>query len=224
MNLNRPIGKLLAGSWKWWTGRETITLISVGEDGKDTEFIIDDTKRFEVSSRDIPSQKTGGYISGDMTWIIPSQKMPAGVYPKPGDRLTDCCDTQYTILDSFQNGWQNWWRLSVRDWVFVLGLSQKISFWRPVYVNAGGTRSITGYVPLKVNVPGKVIITGDEYSPDSFGMRQTRERYDIYSQSWVRWEPGDQIRDNDGNIYTIISSGTPNTLDNANQYSCEKVR
>lgn len=222
--LNRPVSKLLAGSWKWWTGRESITFTSVTENGTDAEYIIDDTKRFEINQADIPPQHTGGYTSGDMTWIIPEQKMPAGLNAKPGDRIKDCCDEEFTVLTVFQNGWRNWWKLSVRNFVFTLGLTTKISFWRPVYVNAGGTRSITGYTPIRLSVPAKIILVGDEYDPDAFGARQARERYDVYSLRWVKWEPGDQIRDESNNIYTIVSSGPPNTLDNANQYTCEKVR
>jgi hypothetical protein len=224
MNINRPVSKLLAGSWKWWVGRETITYVSIMPDGIESEYIIDDTKRFEISQRDAPPQKTGGYIAGDMTWIIPSQKLPAMIYPKMGDRIKDCCDAEFTILDSFQNGWQNWWRLSVRNLVFVLGLRNTLSFWRPQYVNSGGTRSVSAYTPIRLNVPGKIIETGDEYTPDTFGVRQTRERFDIYSLYWIRWEPGDQIRDQAGKIYTIISSGPPNQLDAANLYTCEVVR
>lgn len=251
MNVTAPVASILSGSWQWWQNRESVTLIKAGEDvtypllandsdaftfdgdsndiivysgTSELRYTINDVKRFEVNIQDIPPQKQGGYLGYDLLWIIPKVKMPAGVTPEVADSILTPSGDEYVIQDVFQNGWKNWYRLNTRNLVLAYGLSDLISFWRPSYTNSGGTRSIASYIPVWTNLPGKIVEAGDDFAADLLGKRQVRQRYEIHSSKFFRWQPGDQIRDNNGNIFQILSNTAVNVITNYNQYNCEKVK
>lgn len=251
MNVTAPVASILSNSWQWWQNRESVTLIRAGWDTEyplnandfdsigfsgnaedllvyssttELRYTVNDVKRFEINIQDIPPQKQGGYLGHDLLWIIPSVKMPAGVIPKVADAIMTSNGDEYVVQDVFQNGWKNWYRLNTRNLVLAYGLSDLISFWRPSYTNQGGTRSITQYLPVWENLPAKIVEAGDDFAADLLGKRQVRQKYEIHSSKFFRWLPGDQIRDNKGNIFQIISNTAVNTITNYNQYNCEKVK
>ena len=244
MTVTSSVASWLSGSWQYWHNRETVTLVqsnglgsspeaTVGVDGNpgeqpahavtNPESVVTDCKRFDVNQRDVPSVKTGGYTSFDLVWIIPKAKLPTGVAPKPGDIVRDAGMAEYTVLDSFQNGWKTWYRLTTRNLTLAYGLSDTLVFSRPNYQNAGGTRLVTSYTTLASGIPGKVISTGGSYEPDLIGKRQFRDAIEVHSARWIDMMPGYRITDQTGGIYQVVSMGPPYQLDMLTQYTCERV-
>lgn len=245
MSVTTSVAAWLAGSWQYWQNRETVTLVLstgqetpaeavVGTDGNpgeqppdpvvlDAEYTIQECKRFDVNQRDVPTIKTGGYTSFDLVWILPKAKMPTGVAPKPGDIIRDAESVEYTVLDSFQNGWKTWYRLNTRNLTLAYGLSDTLEFSRPIYSNAGGTKRVSSYATLASGIPGKVLETGGSYESDLLGKRQFRDSIEIHSSRWVDLYPGDRITDQNGNIFQVTVVGIPYQLDMLTQYTCERI-
>jgi hypothetical protein len=214
LNLNQSVRNILGQSWRYWHGRESITFISTGR-VSDTEYTVDDAKRFEVTSRDIPTQRTGAFTGSDLVWILPATKLPGLLSPKIADRIKDSAGNEYTILDSFRNGWQNWWKLSTRDLIFAYDLRDTISHWSAANTqDAGGGRVPGTYTQIKSNVPAKIqeITAARE---DLLGKRQARRTYEIHCGQMIDWKPTDQIIDQNSVVYQIVSTGAVGTIDGA---------
>jgi hypothetical protein len=214
IQINTSVGSLLAGSWQFWHNRETITLVVVGRTS-DLEYTVDDCKRFEITKRDIPTQRTGAFTGHDLVWIIPTGKVPGFVVPKVADRVRDAAGTEYTVLDTFRNGWQNWDRLVTRNLVFAYDLRDTISHWRAANTqDTGGGRVAGTYTEVKSGVPAKVqeVTSARE---DLLGKRQARRTYEIHCGQMIDWRPTDQIRDQNGLVYQITAGSAPGTIDTA---------
>ena len=212
---------ILSTSYVWWQNTESVTLTVAGS-APEQSYTVTNCKRFDVSDRDLPAQKQGGLVAFDLVWLLPVATL-GGVVPKVADIITPSSGVEFTIQDLNQNGWRTWFKATARNLKLALGLSDLIGFWRPNYSNAGGTRSIAGYVPFMLAIPAKIVEIGDDYSPDLLGKRQAKQRYEIHSAKFVRWEPGDQIRDQNGTIFQIVGSTTPNTIDSLNLFTCERI-
>lgn len=221
--ITESIKPIIEDSWQWWANRETITLTINGDESAPS-YLIEDTKRFDVTKQDIPSQKQGGLVGFDYVWIIPSIKLPESITPKISDIITPQEGGEYVIQNVMLNGWKNWHRVTVRNLVLALGLSDKISFNRPIYTNSGGTRKISSYSVIRNNVPAKIVQVAGDIADDLLGKRQNRERYEIHSSWFVPWQPGDQVKDQNGFVYQIVGNSTPNTIDSYNLYVVERVK
>ncbi len=212
-SFSQSLKDITANSWKYWHGKETVTLVVSGT--PEISYSVDEAKRFEVTTRDIPTQKTGAFVGADLIWIIPSAKLPGILNPKIADRVVDAYGNSYTVLDTFENGWRNWWKLTTRNLVFAYSLKDVISHWTAQNSkDSGGGRIAGTYTKVKENVPAKIqeITSARE---DLLGKRQARRIYEIHCGEMIDWSPTDQIRDQHGIIYQTVSAGAVGIIDGA---------
>jgi len=247
MDITLAVKELLRDSYQWWGNLETISLSRPSEGftgvsdilaapgvmlewqrggairySNDLGLTLRNCKRFDIDIRDIPQQRQGGLLSGDLQWVIPVVSLPSGVYPRVADIITDESGVEHTILDTNQNGWRSWYRLNTRNISLAHGLSEVLSFMRPLFVNDGGSKRVSGYEQIGGLVPGKVIEVADEFTDSVIGKRQTRLRYEVHSSRFVRWSPGHQIRSGQLSLQ-IVSSTAPDLIDGLVIYQCEVV-
>jgi hypothetical protein len=100
---------ILSTSYVWWQNTETVTLTVAGTSPEQSHTVTN-SKRFDVSDRDLPAQKQGGLVAFDLVWLLPVATL-GGVVPKVADIVTPSSGIEYTIQDLNQNGWRTWFKV-----------------------------------------------------------------------------------------------------------------
>jgi hypothetical protein len=209
-----------------WDNTEAVTYTVYGQTvsniGYTQPYSIAVAKRRSISNNDIPSQKTGIFTADDLVWLIPSAEIDTEVRPNINDYITDSDDRVWTVLSTQLNNLKSTWRLVTRDLILAEKLSDVLSLYRPSNtVDAAGSR-VTSYTLITDNIPARVQEIGSEVA-DNFGKKAIKKRYDIYLGIRIYWQATDQLRNEDGDVFQIVSGMAPDIIDLLQVVSAEVI-
>jgi hypothetical protein len=199
-----------------WDNTEAVTYTVYGQTvsniGYTQPYSISVAKRRSISNADIPSQKTGILTADDLVWLIPAAVIDNEVRPNINDYITDSSNRIWTVLSTQLNNLQSTWRLVTRDLILAEKLSDSMALYRPTNtIDAAGSR-VTSYTLITDNIPARVQETGTEIA-DTFGKKAVKTRYDIHLGIRIDWQATDQLRNEAGDIFQIVSGSAPDIID-----------
>lgn len=210
----------IANDYKIWANRESVALISVART-RTTQNSLTDCKRRAPSYRE--QIASGGAVrSDDLVWLVPTAVLPDGVDPKPADRIREANGTEWTVLAASLNTLRTWWRLETRNMVVVENLRELISLWRPENGQDFASGRKPTFRPVSLGIPARIQETLAE-TQDRLGKRQTVKRYQVAVGERIYPEALDQIRDSAGNVYQVLSSESPDRIDQLQIINVERV-
>lgn len=211
----------VANDYLHWPAREPATLVVVGASGAATQHALSDAKRSRLGWREL-APSAGVYTGQDVSWRVPAVLIP-GVTPKVGDRIKDAANVEWTALEVESLKWRTVWRLVCRSFVLAFGLGDTIALHRdtPTAGAAGGR--VSSYAAVVTGVPARI----QETSADAgtrLGKRQSVKRYTVYVGQRLTVEATDRLIDQHGTVYSILSSQSPDRIDQLQELECERVR
>lgn len=208
-----------------WDNIEQVLLRSVRNTG-DEETTIDHALRAELTFSE-KAVSAGGYLSGDVAWMIPGALVPDGWSLKPGDQLTPHLDqVEYTVMSATgivrDRTTYQFWRLTSRALSIAHDLTNLITIERnnPTYDAAAS--KVPAWSAVHTNLKGRVQeVTA---SPaDERGKRVTRRQYQIYLSRSIEVTTDDRVKDRDGNYYAIDSYQNPESITDLMTLSCTRI-
>ena len=118
----------IAADWQYWPERENVTLrYRTDVPGTYTDHALTYSpggavKRRAISFKELAAS-AGVYTGSDRAWLIPSQVLPAGVTPRPGDVVRDGGAVDWTVGDVAVNKFGLTYRCVCRALALTNGLT-----------------------------------------------------------------------------------------------------
>lgn len=179
-------------------------------------------RSFALSETNLPAQMQGRSIKGALRWIMPAAMFPTGTAPKMMDQITDTDGLVYTLQTVETQSYETLYDCTSLNLKYAFGFNNTLAIRRPDTTKAGGVKTVTGWTTIASGIEGLVIQTQKAFEEKN-GRRSTTARFDIHMVSLYAWKPDDQIIDEAGQVYQILESGVPGTIDNYLIYLAEIV-
>jgi hypothetical protein len=208
----------LATSYQYWPNRKTVRLQSAGGGSSS----VPNARSFSLSESNLPAQMQGKSIKGAMRWIFHATQLATGIRPKLMDVITDTDGLTYTVQTVEENSYGTCYDITALNLKYAFGFTNTLSIRRPAATKSGGVKTATTFTVIASGIEGLVIPTGKQVEEKN-GRRTKTGQFDIHMVSQYEWRPDDQIQDETGQIYQILSSGVPGTIDNYLIYAAEVV-
>lgn len=205
----------VAADWKHWPEREDITLrarstgITSYTDHALTFSPGGAVKRRAISFRELAAS-AGVYTSSDRAWLIPSQVLPAGVVPRPGDVIRDGAGADWTVGEVTVGKFGLTHRCVCRNLALTNGLTSSGAIRRPAAAADAAGRPANATYATVATVTCRVQLepSGAE---DVFDKRASLNLYSAYLAEPLTVKAHDRF-EADGVAYTVLGFDAPQRI------------
>jgi hypothetical protein len=205
----------VAADWKLWPEREDVTLRSRSTGITSyTDHALSyapggAVKRRAISFRELAAS-AGVYTSSDRAWLIPSQVLPAGVVPRPGDVVRDGDGADWVVGEVTVGKFGLTHRCVCRNLALTNGLTSSGVLARPASAaDAAGRPAFAGYSTV-ATVACRVQLEPSG-SDDVFDKRMSPNTYSAYLAAPVAVKAHDRFTA-DGVAYTVLGFDAPQRI------------
>lgn len=204
----------VAAEWKLWPEREDVTLRSRTAVGVFDSHPLAYTPGGAVKRRAITYKElaasAGVYTGQDRAWLIPSQVLPAGVTPRPGDVVRDAAAADWVIGDVSAGKFGLTYKCIARNLALTNGLTSAGVLKRPASAKDAAGRPANATYSMVATVTCRV-------QPEASGMEDVFDKV-MNPKSYTAFlaEPVD-VKAHDrfeagGVIYTVTGVENPQRI------------
>lgn len=205
----------IAADWKLWPERENATLrVRTAVPSTYTNHALTYSpggavKRRAITYRELAAS-AGVYTGSDRAWLIPSQVLPTGVTPRPGDVVRDAATADWVIGDVTVGKFGLTYKCVARNLVLTNGLTSSGVLKRPASAKDAAGRPANATYSTVATVTCRV-------QPEASGMEEAfdkvknPENYTAFLAEPVDVKAHDRF-EADGVSYTVVGVENPQRI------------
>jgi head-tail adaptor len=145
-----------SSDYLYWNHGEAVTFYSRSNAGGIPPVPVTTALRGTLTEKELAASN-GAYTGQDVKWLIPNGLL-SGTVPKPGDKLKDAANVEFTILPegtSYDIA-DRIWELITRDIVLHFELRDAITIQLPTLTQDAAAGKVKTWADASVNVPARL--------------------------------------------------------------------